>query len=663
MTISSKNKDKWWQDIFIYILAFVALFALLIIGWSANSAIQTKYAYQKDLMKNEARSVSLAIKDYMRERLRLMKLFADQNASLLSAFVREGESGPSHKKVADHVKKHFPHHFAFTIRTQNKEFIPDDFGEFVGEVCRIDINEFWHDTIHGADNDTSPYKPMIHPQPHNYHFDTMTKWQTDSGQDAVFFVSFHPVDLVNIIVNYQLPGHRIIIVRNDQTDLIELTANGARDQLGGNIRLNAEEQSKVMVTLPIENTRWVTLVMPETDFFENQNKEIYTRAFIQAFAVIFLWIGGTLLLLYTQHQKRQVDDIIEEQNERFARAQEVAHVGCWDLDMQTNNLQWTDEIYNIFGRSKENFSATYENFMQCVHPEDRALVSEAVERAVKEDVPYDIKHRILLPDGKISYVAEKGKVYFGKDGKPVRMLGVVLNITDNVLLDKAKSEFIATVSHELRTPLTSIKGSFSFLSNNKLSIAPDESGQIFDIANRNIDRLINLVNDLLDLEKLQSGQMEFDFKVYNISHIIAEAVESCAGMATERDIQILVGNPLPEALTKVDKGRTIQVITNLLSNAIKFSEIGGTVKVNLATDNHKVTIAVEDDGPGIPEDYLDKIFDRFTQVDASDKRTQQGTGLGLSICRKIIHEMGGEIYVKSTYGEGSTFYFDLPKAT
>ena len=653
---------RWWREISTYTLTFAAALAVLIVFWSARSELLNLQQYQSRLMGNEGRSVADDISRFVSERSRLLKLFAEQNADLLSKFVDEGGRGDIHRRVENLIRTHFPHYFAFTIRTDRGQLVPDDFGEFVGEVCRRDIQQFILQAPSHDAGDRVPYLPFIHPQAGKYHFDMMANWTMRTGEPATLFVSFDPVQLSQIIDGHELPGHRIVLVRNDQKDLVELTSQGSRDVLGENPRLAPADLERVYHTLPIENTRWTVLVMAQAWFMEGLEGTIYKRAGIQTLGIVLFWLGALWLMVRALRQRQQAYLTIHDQTERLLSSQQVAHVGSWDWNMETGNLAWTDEIYSIFGRSRDDFSSTYEHFLECIHPDDREKVVEAVNAAVNDNVPYDIEHRVLLPDGSVSYVHEQGKVYRNASGKPVRMLGVVLDITTRALLDISKSEFIATVSHELRTPLTSINGSLGLIFGGAVGELPDKAQEMIGVAHRNAERLIALVNDLLDLEKLQSGKMEFHFEKLDLGAVVKEAFQANVGFAQKNQVKLHVATDLPEAIVMLDKARIIQVVTNLVSNAVKFSNQGDVVEVSLTRRGNVATVQVTDSGPGVPENHRERIFERFTQVDASDQRAKSGTGLGLSICKSIIDEHGGTIGVQSMLGQGSTFRFSLPLA-
>lgn len=244
----------------------------------------------------------------------------------------------------------------------------------------------------------------------------------------------------------------------------------------------------------------------------------------------------------------------------------------------------------------------------------------------------------------------------------VRALGVVVAFTDTTdrrALDRMKDEFISTVSHELRTPLTSLRGALGLLSGGALEARPEKSQQMLEIAINNADRLIRLVNDIVDLERISSGKNELHLATVRARELLHGAVNICEAQIPGSSARILL-RPT-EVSVWADSERVLQVLNNLLSNAFKFSEPDGEIYMSARNlDDQEALFEVQDHGRGIAADKLEHIFDRFQQGDASDSRALGGTGLGLTICRRIVTLNGGRIWATSTPGKGTTVHFTLP---
>lgn len=227
--------------------------------------------------------------------------------------------------------------------------------------------------------------------------------------------------------------------------------------------------------------------------------------------------------------------------------------------------------------------------------------------------------------------------------------------------DRRKSEFVSTVSHELRTPLTSIRASLGLITGGVMGDIPEQAGSLLGIAVNNTERLVRLINNILDIEKIESGKMTFDERPMELMPLIEDAVESNRSYASLLGVTIKVLEDVQGAKVKVDSDRLLQVLTNLLSNAIKFSPQNGVVEVTVYKDNGIIRVSVVDSGPGIPEEFRGRIFQKFAQADSSDTRQQGGTGLGLSISKAIIERLGGRIGFVSDAYAGTSFYFELPE--
>jgi PAS domain S-box-containing protein len=240
------------------------------------------------------------------------------------------------------------------------------------------------------------------------------------------------------------------------------------------------------------------------------------------------------------------------------------------------------------------------------------------------------------------------------------VFGVIVDISERKRIERLKDEFVATVSHELRTPLTSISASLGLLVGTVNVKLPEAAKRLVTIAHSNSQRLVRLVNDILDIEKVESGNVIFNLQRVEVGAAIAQAIEANRALAAGSSVGLRFEETSASEV-RADPDRLMQVVTNLLSNAIKFSPRDSEVVVAIENSNEHVRVTVRDHGPGIPEDFKSRIFNKFAQADSSNAREKGGTGLGLNIVKKIVTQLGGKVDFRDAPGGGAVFYFDLPR--
>ncbi len=354
----------------------------------------------------------------------------------------------------------------------------------------------------------------------------------------------------------------------------------------------------------------------------------------------------------------RVNAKLQLSQQRLDMASETAMMGFWQASLKTGELWWSPVVYQIFGFD-ENITPSVALFKSSLHPDDKQAVTDSEQRALETGL-HDVVHRIIRPDGSIRWVHELARLLQQEQNPDQILVGSVQDVTERMQLQQMKDAFISTVSHELRTPLTAIKGALGILNSENVELTPVKMQKLLQVANNNSERLAQLINDLLDIEKLAAGKMPFNIQALSVRAELQLAVDNLQPFASQYKVMLKLQNIASGLLVQADALRLQQVVTNLLSNAIKFSPPDSDVVVTADLHDDIVRFSITDTGSGIPVEFHPHIFQRFTQADGSNQRQNGGTGLGLAICKELVGQMGGSIGFNSEPGKGSVFYFALP---
>jgi PAS domain S-box-containing protein len=390
---------------------------------------------------------------------------------------------------------------------------------------------------------------------------------------------------------------------------------------------------------------------------------------VEVFGTVVLGVAVYVFLIFFRNMRERMHAIeaVRQAEAKYRSIFDNAVEGIFQLSPEGRWLSANPAVAGIFGYKDVPEFLAEANSQKPRMYSDAARRREFLEQLKERGVVAKFESQCTRPDESKIWISESAHVVRDAETGDEHIEGTVEDITERMEaevarreVERMKNEFVSVVSHELRTPLTSIRGSLGLLAAGRMGELSPQAQRMLGIAVSNTDRLVRLVNNILDIERLESGEITLDKQMCDVATIMSAAADVMRPMAEKFGVSLAV---TPEkAQLWADPDRITQVITNLLSNAIKYSPHKGTVWLSGELRDSEMLFVVRDQGRGIPSDKLETIFQRFQQVDTSDAREKGGTGLGLAICLSIARQHGGNIWVKSKLGEGSSFFFTVPGA-
>ncbi len=360
----------------------------------------------------------------------------------------------------------------------------------------------------------------------------------------------------------------------------------------------------------------------------------------------------------------------------LAEAQKIGLMGHWKWDISKREMDWSDQIYNIFGLEKKNFIPTVKSISSRVFVSDRRKIYKEFQSVLNTNKKYKVQFKIDLPDGKAKYINCEGRCEINHETKQVESLfGIMQDITERTLHERAlceakdaaesafasKTRFLANMSHELRTPLNAIIG-FSEMMQMQL-LGPLGSKRYLDYVcgiRESGEHLLDLISDILDMSKIEIGKYDINVEELNLTKLIRLAVHMVEGRAHSSNVRI-VSDEVPEDVKIIaDRRAVMQILLNLMSNALKFTNSGGLVEIRCVEEFGSIELSVVDNGIGIPADKIDMVTMPFEQVGDELVRKHEGSGLGLAITKDLVELHDGKLSIVSKLGEGTSVFVLLP---
>ncbi|HPF47006.1 MAG TPA: ATP-binding protein [Emcibacteraceae bacterium] len=400
--------------------------------------------------------------------------------------------------------------------------------------------------------------------------------------------------------------------------------------------------------------------------------------------IVGVIVGSVLLLmlnsflLRAQRRRTRVEASLKESEDRFSLAMEGVQDGLYDWDIATDKVFYSRSYFEMLGYKDKPQKGTREDSLELIHPEDKDALESLLDDYLNDRLSeFSHEFRMKHASGRWVWIQSKGKALF-KNGKAYRMVGVHTDIThmkkaqEKLEAEKnqaeeanmAKSEFLAHMSHEIRTPLTAISGIAEILEKNQTEL-DDRQKKLVRTLGSSTESLKDLISDILDFSKIESGELELTEEDFDLNHLFEQVVSMMSLKASEKGVSFVLDyKNLKNVEFCGDSVRIRQILVNLISNAIKFTDAGGSVSVQAYFEDREETeylrVDVTDTGIGIAPENFDLVFERFKQADSSVSRKYGGTGLGLPISRNLSRLMGGDIFISSEVGKGSTFSLLIP---
>lgn len=380
-------------------------------------------------------------------------------------------------------------------------------------------------------------------------------------------------------------------------------------------------------------------------------------------------IENLVVFIQDISERKKAETSLKESESRLKEAQKIARLGFWEWDLIKGEIFWSDELYAIFERSPEEFVITPGNFIELIDPDDRESVQASMNTAIEMNIPYIQEHRIVLPSGEIRHHHAQGKVIYDQSGKPIRIFGTAMDITE---LKQAESELIKAngelqrsnkeleqfayvASHDLQEPLRMVTSYTQLLERRYSDKLDDNAREFMGYTVEGAKRMQSLITDLLKFSRVNSHEKEFTD--VDCNSLCREALDNLIVSINESDT-IISSEGLP--VVRGEETQLRQLFQNLISNALKYRDMERQNEIHVGAEKHNGywQFVVKDNGIGIDEKYSDRIFIIFQRLHG--KSEYSGTGIGLALCKKIVERHGGEIWLKSQVGKGSEFFFTLP---
>jgi PAS domain S-box-containing protein len=375
---------------------------------------------------------------------------------------------------------------------------------------------------------------------------------------------------------------------------------------------------------------------------------------VQVAQALFALVAvGVLVVGATLAEREAGRKALAQTASQLSEAQALAHIGSWEWDMRRDVVSWSDELYRLFGLPLGS-PVTYSSYLDCIHPDDRALAESAVKQAYADRRPFAFEHRVVTADGTERLVSSRGRVV-AERGEPVAMVGTAQDVTQQRQAERLREDILSAVSHELRTPLTAVLGFALTLQRRRATLSAEELATVVDELATGAGRLERLLADLLDVERIRRGFADVRRETTDVRELVERVAAAC----------LLDGRRLTvtgvQVFANVEARKVERIVENLIVNATKHTAPGSSIELRLEQLGSDLLLVVEDDGPGVPDEFKERVFETFNRG-ANMFSAVPGAGIGLGLVARFAEVHGGRAWVEDRPGGGASFRVLFPNS-
>lgn len=606
---------------------FVAITLLMVGGlliWDSMTRYGDYVTHQQQLMENSVRGEVEEISTLLKRLHNQVGLFAEEQYDIINYLAAYPGDDDMRTYMEGKLRRQFPEFFAVTIADKAGHVLFENIDSLANEICEADLKKFIANNYN--------YNIYIHPHHDASHFDVMVPWGNKKTVKGIIFVSFRPNMLARLLGNSQIPGHNLLLLRNDIPDMVEVAAKGTRfdnPDLQANLTLSSEQFSNIAYSKPVPGTRWNLTVIPDDKLFAAKRNTIIIQT--GAIYLAFIIISVIMLWLVKQAEKRRdaSEQKLKTAKEQLQQALDFSDVGMWEWDILTRNMQWSSNIQNIF---PGNPPATYDEYIDTIHSMDRKPVEDAMRNAYESGLPHHIEHRICMPDGTIRWIEIGGNVERDDRMCSVRMIGLARDITNRKKaeenrLDREKKQrdtLIMEVHHRIKNNLQGVIGLLR-----QHSMNSPESDKILDIA----------VSQLHSVSIVHGLQSEEKYEEIDLCKLVTMICRAAGNLMPARKILLTPPEPGINAYVAKEEAVPVALVLNeLVFNAIKHGSSGQArvpairVRIDMQ-DNDHIMVEVRNSSRRLPSGF--------------DFDNEVGLGTGLTLIKSLLPHAGAQLSIQN----------------